>query len=59
MLGKIKKSLPKFPKKKKDVNKDDIVAEYRAFEELYLFIEDSVIGGLHLFKIKELHSLYV
>ena len=59
MLDKIKKSLPKFPKKMKDVNNDDIVAGYWALEELYQFIEESVIGGLYLFKIKELQSLYV
>ena len=28
MLDKIKELLPKFPKKMKDVNNDDIVAEY-------------------------------
>ena len=43
----------------KDLNNDDTVAGYRAFEELHQFIEESVIGGKYLFKIKELHSLYV
>ena len=46
------KWLPKFPKKMKDVNNDDTMAEYRAFENLRQFIEKSVIGDLHLFKIK-------
>ena len=59
MFDKIKKSLLKFPKKMKDVNNGDTVAEYRAFKELHQFIEEFVIGGLYLFKIKELHSLYV
>ena len=59
MFDKMKKSLLKFPKKMKDVNNGDTVPEYRAFEELHQFIEESVIGGLYLFKIKELHSLYV
>ena len=39
MLDKIKKLLPKFPKKMKDINNDDTVAEYLTFEELYQFIE--------------------
>ena len=59
MLDKIKKLLPKFPKKMKDVSNDDTVAEYRAFEELHQFIEESVIDGLYLSKIKEPHSFYV
>ena len=59
MLNKIKKSLPKFPKKMQDVNNYDTVAEYRAFEEIHQFIEKSPIGDLYLFKIKELHSFYV
>ena len=59
MLDKIKKSLPKFPNKMNDVNNDDTVAKYRAFEELHTFIEESLIGGLYPFKIKELHPLYV
>ena len=45
MLDKIKKSLPKFPNKMKDLNNDDTVARYRTFEELHQFIESSVIGG--------------
>ena len=59
MLDKIKKLLPKFPKKMKDGNNDDIVDEYWSFEEFHQFFEESIIGGMHLFKIKELHSLYV
>ena len=45
MFDKIKESLLKFPTKMKDVNNDDTVAEYRAFEELHQFTEYSVIGG--------------
>ena len=59
MLDKIKKSMPEFPKKMKDVSNDDTVSGYRALEELLPFIKESVIDGLYLFKIKELHSLYV
>ena len=58
MLYKIKKSLSKFPKKIKDVNKHDTMAGYRAFEELHQFIEEPVVVGLYLFKVKELLSLY-
>ena len=43
-LTRLKKSLPKFPKKMKDVNNDDTLAGYRAFEELHQFVEESVIG---------------
>ena len=59
MLDKIKKSLPKFPNKMKDVNNDDAVAEYRDFKELPQFIEKSVIGDLYLFEIKEVDLFYV
>ena len=41
------------------MNNGDTVAEYRAFEEIRQFIEESVIGGLYLFKINELDSLYI
>ena len=34
------------------------VAEYHAFEELLQFIEYSVMEGVFLFTIKDLHSLY-
>ena len=43
----------------KDLNNDDTVAGYRAFQELHQFIEESVIGSWYLFKIKEQHSIYV
>ena len=56
---KIKKSLPKFQKKMKNVNNDDTVARYRTFEGLHQFIKESVIGGLYLFNFKELHSVHV
>ena len=39
------------------MKKDDNVAEYHAFEECLQFIEDSVMEGVFLFKIKDLHSL--
>ena len=35
----------KFPTKMKDVNNDNTVAEYRAFEEFRQFTESSVTGG--------------
>ena len=44
MLDKIKKSLLKFPNKMKDVNNDDTVVAYAAFEVLHQFNEESVIG---------------
>ena len=34
------------------------VAKYHAFGELLQFIEDYVMEGVFLFKIKDLHSLY-
>ena len=40
------------------MKKGDNVAEYHAFEELLQFIEDYVMEGVFLFKIKDLHSLY-
>ena len=40
------------------MKKDDNVAKYHAFEELLQFMEDSVMEGVFLFKIKDLHSLY-
>ena len=57
MFDKIKKSLPKFPKKMKDVNNDDTLAEYRVFKEIHQFIIEPVLGGLYLIKIKELTKL--
>ena len=43
--------------KRQTMKKDDNTAEYHAFEELLQFIEDSVMDGVNLFKIKDLHSL--
>ena len=43
--------------KHQTMKKDDNVAEYHAFEECLQFIEDSVMEGVFLFKIKDLHSL--
>ena len=39
------------------MKKGDSVAEYHAFEECLQFIEDYVMEGVFLFKIKDLHSL--
>ena len=43
--------------KRQTMKKDDNVAEYHAFEECLQFIDDSVMEGVFLFKIKDLHSL--
>ena len=44
--------------KHQTMKKGDNVAKYHAFEELLQFIEDCVMEGVFLFKIKDLHSLY-
>ena len=44
--------------KRQTMKNDDNVAEYHAFEELLQFMEDSVMEGVFLFKIMDLHSLY-
>ena len=44
--------------KRQTVKKDGNVAEYHAFEEILQLIEDSVMEGVFVFKIKDLHSLY-
>ena len=40
------------------MNNDDTVAQCPHIEEIRQSIEESVIDGLYLFKIKELRSLY-
>ena len=44
--------------KRRNIKKGDKVAEYHAFEEFLQFIEDYVMEGVFLLKIKDLHSLY-
>ena len=44
--------------KHQTMKKGDNVAKYHAFEELLQFIEDCVMEGVFLFKIKDLDSLY-
>ena len=45
--------------KKTEENTDDNINECRAFTELRRYIEECVIGGTFLFKLNEMHSLYV